>query len=206
MESHRFLKGIGILFGVMSVFIIQNTPLSTYSSYLLAILIIISILTLGVKNKSKLASSITTDGPVELFSIISIITLIISLTGNITSPFFFFFYFIFFLIAFISEPISIWVLLASLLLYFLPEFSQPLTASVLIKIGSLIFMAPVAYFVSIEVARRKQLNKKIEAKTDEIIQEAHLLKEDSSPRGDESNEVISEIIEEAQSLKEDSTQ
>jgi hypothetical protein len=205
MKSHRFTKGIGILFGVMSVFIIQNTPLSNYSSYLLAVLIIISVLTLGVKNKSKLASSITTDGPVELFSIISIITLIISLTGNIASPFFFFFYFIFFLFAFISEPLSIWVLLASLLLYFFPEFSQPLTATTLIKIGSLIFMAPVAYFVSTEVNRRKQLNKKIEAKTDEIIQEAEALKEDSSPRDPNSNEAINEIIEEAQSLKEDST-
>jgi len=70
--------------------------------------------------------------------------------------------------------------------------------------GSLVLISPISYFIGKEFERRQLLNRKIESKTDEIIQEARLLKEDGTPKGQDESEAIDEIIEEAQSQKSDS--
>ncbi|TAK57431.1 MAG: hypothetical protein EPO24_09900 [Bacteroidetes bacterium] len=73
----------------------------------------------------------------------------------------------------------------------------------LIKLGSVLLLAPIAYFISKEFERRQLFGRKLEAKTNEIIQEAILLKEDVISSNPDEEEALDEIIEEAQSLKED---
>ncbi len=103
-----------------------------------------------------------------------------------------------------AEPITIWIFLVSILLYFLPDAASNLTNDTFIKLGSLILIAPIAFFLGRELERRQLLNRRIEAKTDDIIQEAEVLKSTTDASSQEEIEAIDEIIEEAESLKEDS--
>ncbi len=203
MRSKQILEGSSIVLAVFFVFLVQNTVLITYNSYLLAILIIFSAIYISLKRRSKSPSSLFSGSPVELFGLISIIVLMVSLTNGLSSPLFFFLYFILFLLAFMCESITIWIFLTSILLFFLPIVLQSVSSDSLIKMGSLVLISPIAYFIGREFERRQLLNRKIESKTDEIIQEARLLKEDGTPKGQDESEAIDEIIEEASSLKED---
>ncbi len=204
MKSKQILEGSSIVLAVFTVFIVMSTALSAYSTYLLAILIIFSAIYISIKKRSKSASNLFSGGSVELYGLIAIITLMISLTNGLNSPLFFFTYFILFLLAFLCEPITILVYLISALLFFMPQATANPNTDMLIKMGSLILIAPIAYFIGQEFERRKILDEKIESKTDEIIQEARLLKEDGNPKAQDESEAIDEIIEEASSLKKDS--
>ena len=203
MRSKQILEGSSIVLAVFFVFLVQNTVLITYNSYLLAILIIFSAIYISLKRRSKSPSSLFSGSPAELFGLISIIVLMVSLTNGLSSPLFFFLYFILFLLAFMCESVTIWIFLTSILLFFLPIVLQSVSSDSLIKMGSLVLISPIAYFIGREFERRQLLNRKIESKTDEIIQEARLLKEDGTPKGQDESEAIDEIIEEASSLKED---
>ena len=103
-----------------------------------------------------------------------------------------------------STPITVWIFLISILLYFVPEAINSLNIDTFIRLGSLALIAPIAYFIGVEFDRRALLNKRIDSKTDEIIQEAQNLKEDDNPKSPDETEAIDEIIEEAESLKRDS--
>ena len=213
MRTQQILEGSSIVLAVFTVFIVQLTSLSTYSSYLLAILIVFSAIYISIQKRSKPASQYTNiggtasqlfnGGPIELFGVITIITLIISLTNGLTSPLFFFLYFILFLLAFMCEPITIWIFLISIILFFIPQASISFSPDTLIKLGSLILIAPIAFFIGKEFERRQKLNQKIENKTDEITRVAEALKDDGNPRAADESEAIDEIIEEAESLRRD---
>ncbi len=204
MKKAQILEGASVVLGVFSVFIAKNTFLINYASYLLGIFIIFFTIYISIKKRSKAGSELFTGSPLEIFGIISIILLIILLTQSLASPLFFFLYFILFLLAFMAEPITIWIFLISVLLYFLPEATESFTNDTLIKLGSLILIAPIAFFVGREFERRQLLNRRIEAKTDDIIQEAEVLKTSTDTSSQDEIEAIDEIIEEAESLKEDS--
>lgn len=211
----KVIEGSSIVLGVFFVFLVQNSPLNGYSSYLLAILIIFSTIYISLKGRSPRLDQSEVDGkahhkesklfsgsPIEIFALTSIIVFIISLTSGISSPLFFFLYFMLFLLAFMCTSVAVWIFLVAILLYFVPEAINSPNIDTFIKLGSLALIAPIAYFIGVELDRRALLNKRIDSKTDEIIQEAQNLKEDSFDL--EEKETIDEIIEEAQSLKKDS--
>ena len=214
MRKAQILQGSSILLSVFSVFVVQHSFISNYSSYLLAFLIIFSAIyisigrrhvmgsTFGVK-RSKPGSELFTSSPVEIFGIISIILLIIVLTNGLASPLFFFIYFILFLLAFMSESSTIWIFLVSIILFFIPEASRSFNYDTVIKMLSLLLISPIAFFVARELERRQLLNNRIESKTDEIIQEAENLRDSTLPSEPDKIEAIDEIIEEASSLQSD---
>ena len=202
MKSQKLLQGSSIVLSVFSVFVVQNTFLSNYSSYLLAFLIIFYAIYISIKKRSKSGSELFTSNPSEIYGIISIILLILVLTGSLSSPLFFFLYFILFLLAFVSESVTVWIFTLAIILFFIPEGARNFTSDTIIKFGSILLISPIAYFVGKEFERRNLLSKRIDAKTDDIIQEAQVLK--NTGVSIEENEAIDEIIEEAESLKEDS--
>jgi hypothetical protein len=202
MNLNKFLKSISIFLGIAFIFLVQNTEFSTYSSYLLAILIIFSSIYISLKKRSASRSELFSGQPLELFGLSSIIVLIISITSGLASPLFFFLYFFLFILAFIAPSEAVWVFLASIILFFIPQIMHDHTSDVIVKIGSLVLLSPIAYFIGREFERRELLAKKIDDKTDEIIQNAANIKETRGLTNEE-DEAIDEIIEEAQSLKDD---
>jgi hypothetical protein len=204
----KVIEGSSIVLGVFLVFLVQNSPLINYTSYILAILIIFSAIYISLKKRSFRSGKnksgevkLFSGSPIELFALTSIIVFIIALTSGISSPLFFFLYFMLFLLAFMCTPVTIWIFLIAILLYFIPEALNSLNIDTFIRLGSLALIAPIAYFIGVEFDRRALLNKRISSKTDEIIQEAQNLKDEHIDP--EEKETIDEIIEEAASLKED---
>lgn len=204
MKKLELVESASILFAVISVYLIRNTFLSIYSSYLLALLVIFFTIYISIKKRSKSASELFTGSFLEISGIVSITLLIVVLTGSLASPLFFFMFFILFFLAFMSTPFSVWIFLGSLLLFFIPEALNELTSDTFVKMGSLVLIAPIAFFVAKELERRQLLSKRIDTKTDEIIKEAEILKETSETNDPSEIEAIDEIIEEAESLKKDS--
>lgn len=203
MGKTQILEGSSVVLAVFTIFILKSTFLITYASYLLGILIVFYAIYLSVKKRSKLASELFTGSPTEIFGIISIILLITVLTEGLASPLFFFLYFILFMLAFMCQPITIWIFLISIILFFIPETTSAYTNDTFIKLGSLGLIAPIAFFVGRELQGRQILNRRIEAKTDDIIQEAEVLRSTTDVSVEDKNEAIEEIIEEAESLKKD---
>ncbi len=204
MSNLAIKQSVAIILAVITVFITRLSFLSSYSSYLLAFLIIFSIIYITLTKRSKTPAQLFSGQPLELYGITTVVVLIVVITNSLASPLFFFLYFLLFLFAFTGEAISVWVFLAMILLFFLPEASNNFDTNTIIKLGSLLLIAPVSYFVAKELERRQLLNQQIEEKTDEIIHDAQVLKETTPTSNPEENEVIDEIIEEAESLKKDS--
>lgn len=198
----QVFQSIGIISAIIFVFLVQNSAFSSYTSYLLALLIIFTIIYTTLKRRSKSASTLFSGTPIELFTSNAIILFIIGLTGNISSPLFFFLYFLLIALVFLAGPFSIIVFVSGITLYFIPEtFSMP-TPENIVKVGSFLLLAPIAYFIGREFEKRKTLDERIEAKTQDIIQDAENLKQTRTQPDEE--EALDEIIEEAQSLREDS--
>lgn len=203
MRNIQINESAAVVLAVGTLLLIQYTFIINYAPYLLAFAIIIFSLFIWIKNKSKSASQLFTGTPLEIYAISFVILLIVVLTNGLSSPLFFFLYFILFLLAFISKPLTIWTFLLSVVLFFMPTIAS-FTFDAYLKIASLILITPIAFFVAREFEKRQQLNSRIEAKADDIIQEAEVLKENTDPSAVEENEAINEIIEEAESLKKDS--
>lgn len=203
MKQRQIIESFSIILSVAFVFFVVQAGFSNYSTYLLALLIIFFAIYISIKKRSKSASGFFSASPLELFGIITIVLLIVSLTNGLFSPLFFFLYFILFLLAFMNEPLTIWIFALSVLLFFVPQASNNLTPDTFIKLGSLLLISPIAFFVGNELERRQILNRKIESKTDEILQEATILKEEEGTKNPDEAEAIDEIIEEAQSLQDD---
>lgn len=198
------IESITILSAVLMVYIINNSPLLEFSSYILAILIIFSIIYITLVKRSKKREQLFTGSLPEVFGFVSVVLLIVTSTNGLSSPLFFFLYFVLFGISFLARPASSLIFLLGIILYFIPEAFEVKTTENFIKLGSLVLIGPIAYFFGREYERRSMLSDKIEAKTDEIITEAQALREDGHQKDQEEIEAIDEIIEEAQSLKTDS--
>lgn len=196
-------QSLSVAGSILFVFLVQLSEVSTYSSYLLAFLIIFSIIYITVQKRSKSASQLFTGSAIEFFSITAIIVFIVAITQGLNSPLFFFLYFLPFLLAFMGESAVIWVFLGGILLYFLPEASRTMDTNTFIKLGSILLITPLAYFVAKELERRQLLNRQIESTAEDIKQRAQVLKESTPPNKAEENEAIDEIIEEADALEED---
>lgn len=204
MQNKSVGESVAIILGVATVFVVQISFLSAYASYLLAFFIIFSIIYITLKKRSINSTQLFSGNPIELYGLTAIVVFIVAITNGLTSPLFFFLYLLLFLFAFMGEAITVWVFLTAVTLYFLPQASADLDSNTFIKLGSLLLITPISYFVAKEFERRKLLNQQIDEKTDEIIQEAEALKESVNPVQAEEQEVIDEIIEEAESLKQDS--
>ncbi len=202
MQNKSVNESIAVILGIITVFGVQISFLNSYASYILAFFIVFSIIYITLKKRSLNSTQLFSGNPLELYGLTVVITLIISITNGLASPLFFFLYFLLFLIAFMGQAITVWSLLTALLLFFIPQASGNFDSNTVIKLGSLLLITPISYFVAKELERRQLLNQQISEKTEEIIHDAQVLK-----NGDESveeTEMIDEIIEEAQSLNEDS--
>lgn len=199
--GNKLFQAYAIVFSAFIIFLVQNIESGNYMSYLLALFIITSALYISLKkhldNKLPEGLSITPD----LFLTTSIILLIVSITDGLSSPFFFLLYFPLFLFAFIATSSSIWVYLLAIAFFFLPQVISQAQIDILIKYSSFLLVTPLAYFFSLEIERRKKLDEKIEAKTEDIIQGAEALKDSSD--NPEEIEALETIIEEAQAVQED---
>ena len=134
----------------------------------------------------------------EAFSITVGLILMVLLTGGIQSPLFFLLYFLLFGMAFLFEPPTIFIFLLGLITIFAIPTLQDDVFGNLIKVGSLAFLAPIAYFFSREFKHREQLEKKIEKNTEKILSDVEKI---ANQEG--SVEDIEDILNQTEDLQEE---
>lgn len=199
-------QSIVIVFTLLIVFGVVNTPLTTYIAPILGAVILLAIFFILIKNRK--IRKLPKDARPELFvgsykevsTILISILLIIFLTGGITSPLFFLTYFLIFGITFMFEPITVFIFMLGLCLLFIPDALQNDIVGNFVRVASLVFLAPISFFFGLEYKKRERLENKIREKADNIIDDARdLLKNERMSETEQ--EKTNEIIEDAKALK-----
>lgn len=196
------------------VYVWQNSPLGTYTVQLLG-LFIAMYLVLGLRKKGKGFLTLGAGGTLGIFFLNTIVLLLIFSTGGLNSTLFFILYFLAFGIAFVFDPLCVFVFIVGAILIFVPEFKQAgdLTANIL-KVGSIALISPLAFFFGKEYQNSDKKDEKVNAieersreaadtiasDVDDIIEdEKGLLKQEDLDK-------LNEILEEAQDLREEGRQ
>lgn len=193
-------QSLVIILSTLILFVIVFTENIAYSPYILGLFFICAIIYGLIKKKRKHVEIFSANN-LEIFTIMTSVLLIIFLTGGIKSPIFFLTYFLLFGITFIFEPLTIFVFLIGMAILFGPESIQGDVFGNTIKLGSLIILAPIAYFFGREHKKRERLSNQIKINTGEIIKDAKelLITKDKS----EQVRKTEEIIDEANRLKQE---
>lgn len=193
------IESATILLSCAFILAILNTPLTSYTAPILGIIIIFSIIFIVIKQRSKKGQELFTGAFYEVATVITALLLAVFLTGGLGSNLYFLLYFLLFGIVFLFEPATVFVLLVGLLVVFYQSLFEGDMMSNLIKIGSLIFLAPISYFFGREFRRREKLESEIQDKTSQILEDTEVLKK--KVKDEDLVDEIEDIEEKASELK-----
>lgn len=170
-------------------FLWQNSPLADYTIPALGFLIFIYLITFARKSRNQRQLG----GALDILILNTAILFLIFSTGGLNSTLFFLLYFLGFGIAFVFEPLTVFIFVLSAIAVFYPEIFQNDLMGNIVRLGSLALISPLAYFFGREYKKRDVQEEKIEE-----------LKEDSKEAADTITKDVSEVIErEKQNLKEE---
>src|SRR5579885_2215331 len=101
---HSLLIAIAFTF----VFVWEQTPLDDYTIQALGIFVFLYLINTFIRKKRNPGAE-TFGSTLDIFILITVILLLISITGNLYSPLFFLLYFLGFGITFIFEPFTVFI-------------------------------------------------------------------------------------------------
>lgn len=134
-------------FGIVFVIEIRDKFLSDYTIPILAFLVLVYTINTFIKRKLKQSNQFFFAGDFEIFILTTAILLLIFSTNALYSPFIFFMlYFLSFGIAIAFEPLSVFTFTICCIAIFIPEVIKNGSTESYIRLGSLIFSAPLAFF------------------------------------------------------------
>lgn len=207
-----FKQSAALMFACLVVLIITSTPLDSYKAPILGFLIIASVIGIVIKQRSikknRSASSgqagqqdqdILSGSSIEVAIITMSLLLIIFMTGGLTSNLFFLLYFLVFGMVFLFLPETVFVLVLGIEVLFFTSLGNGDLLSNLIRVGSVAFLSPIAYFFGREFQRREKLEQKINDTTGQILEDAQTLL--SHTKNDEAVDEIDDIIEKSNELR-----
>lgn len=201
-----YFHSILILASFILVFIWQNSEFAKYSVPFIGFLVFMFLL-VSIRNKRNLNMG----GPYNFFLLNTVLLLFIFSTGGISSNLFFILYFLLFGAAFIMDPRSVFMFpLGTLVIFWSSLFQGDVTAN-LLKVASLGFISPLAYFFGIQFKKGEEQNDEIlktkeraSSSADDIAKDVEEIVESAKEKLD-SNEVekLNEILEETEGLRQE---
>lgn len=195
---------------VISIFIWQNSPLKDYTAALLGLFIVLYFL---VSARKKGRGFLTLgEGATGIFILNSLIFLLIFSTGGLNSGLFFVLYFLAFGIAFVFEPLTVFVFVVGAIILFLPYLNGAELVSNLLKVGSLILISPLAYFFGSQYKRGDKIDEELNAIREREKEAADTISEDIEEvvKDEKENlksddlEKLNEVLEETEDLRQES--
>ncbi len=201
-----YLHSLLILGSFLLIFIWQNSGFANYSVPFIGFLVFMFLL-VSIKNKRNLNFG----GPYNFFLLNSVLLLFIFSTGGLSSNLFFILYFLLFGAAFIMDPRSIFMFPLGIVIVFWGTLFTGDTVSNLIKVGSLAFLSPLAYFFGKQFkTNEKQEDEVLETKersmsaAEEISKDVEeVLEKDSDKLDQKDVEKLSDVLEETESLRDE---
>src|SRR5260221_7310950 len=139
----RFIfQSLVLIFSFGIVYAWEYSSLSGYTIPLLGFCIFLYLITSFRRKSIDLPQNET----VGIFSLTTVIVLLIFTTGKLSSPLFFLMYFLSFRIAFVFEPTTVFVLTLATIAVFLPDIIKDDLVGNVIKAGGLVLVTPLAFF------------------------------------------------------------
>lgn len=201
------LQSLVIITSFIIVFIWQNSPLKDFTVQLLGLFIVLYFI-ISARKGGKGFLTLGGEGYAGVFLLNTLIFLLIFSTGGINSALFFVLYFLCFGIAFVFNPLTIFVFILGAILIFVPQIQPDLTTN-LLKLGSLALISPLAYFFGREYKRADAQDEKLNAikerskeAADTISKDIEEIIEDEKQVLDKKDvEKLNEVLEETQDLR-----
>jgi len=194
-------ESLVIATSILFIFLVQNTLLEEYTMPILGLVIAFSAIYLILKRRRRNGTDLFIGSYPEIASIIICLVLAISITGGIQSNLFFLLYFLLFGIAFLFEPVIIFVFVLGIGAIFLQDALLNDVFNNFIKLGSVLLLSPIAFFFSKELKNRESERRVIDEQTDIILEDAEDLRSRPGTKTAEEEEDIDEIIETANELR-----
>ena len=195
-----FTQSATILLAMLTIILIVYTPIADYMAPILGFVIMASLIFIIIRKRSGQEKELFVGSNKEVFTLSLALLLAIFLTGGLQSSLFFLLYFLLFGIVFLYEPETVFILLLGICAVFLqPILEGGELFGNLIKIGSLLGLSPIAYFFGREFKRRDNLERKIEDKTGQILEDAESLR--AHIKNEEDMDEIDDIIENTEEIR-----
>ena len=152
------------------------------------------------------------EGPWGIFFLNTVILLLIFSTGGIDSVLFFLLYFLAFGIAFVFEPMLIFVFVLGVILVFVPDVIKGDLLVNSLKLGSLLLISPLAFFFGSQYRKSDQQEEAVEALEERTTEAAdtisedieEVIKDEKDSLKSEDMEKLNEILEETEDLRAES--
>src|SRR3989344_5192586 len=170
------LKYGSVALSFLFVGLIKSSPLESQISFILAVLIVMAIIYTTIQRKKGANYNMLFSGKTgEIFFISTIVLLMIEITGGIDSPVYFLNYFLLFGLPLISTPLTSLIFAGSIILFYIPELIRSFNTDILLRIGSILLLLPLSYFLSNELMKRQRENALLKEKAKEIEKNAEEL-------------------------------
>jgi len=199
-----------LLIPFVFTYVWQLTPASDYTLQTIAILIAIFLIISFTKRARK--SSVFFGNSIDIIIFTIIVLLIVLATGNYSSGVFFLLYFLCFGIAFVFEPATVFAfIIYTAVMFTLLQYTQSdYVTSNFLKLGSLVLIAPLAYFFGRELKNDDEevsvieaMQERSEDSADTISKDAEeILESEKANLKKEDEDKLNEIIEETETLRE----
>lgn len=197
------IKYSGVIVAFLFVGLIKSSPLESQISFMLAVMIIMGIVYMAIQRRKGGSYNMLFSGKTgEIFFISTIVLLMIEITGGIDSPVYFLNYFLLFGLPLISNPLTSLIFAGSIILFYIPDLMRTFNTDILLRIGSILLLLPLSYFLSNELMKRQRENTLLKEKAKEIEENAQALETDEDDI--DAREKLDEIIESAEELEEKS--
>jgi hypothetical protein len=202
------IQGVSIAASFGVVFVWQNSPLKDFTVGLLGLFIALYLIT-SARKKGKGFLTMGGGGFLGIFLLNSLIFLLIFTTGGINSALFFILYFLAFGIAFVFEPVTVFVFIIGTLIIFAPEALKADVTANLLKMGSVALVSPLAYFFGKEYQKSDQeesqsiaLKERSKEAADTISSDIEeILVSEKDVLKEKDMEKLNEILEETEDLR-----
>ncbi len=151
----RVKQALLIIVSFSFVFFWRLSPLNDYTIPMLGLLVFIFLVITSRNKNFNPVSSLGNNELMGVFILNAVILLLIFSTGEFSSPLFFLLYFLEFGIAFVFDPILVFIFLIATIGLFLTDALKDDSVGNFIRLGSLVFIAPLAYYFGKEYIDKK---------------------------------------------------
>lgn len=162
-----------IISSLLFVIMWNKSPLSLYSSQLIALLVFVYIFSSLNKKLSQITGEYLQTLQMSIFIVVAALLVISS--GSMDSPLFFLLYFIPFATSLVFKPQTVFILSAGLVAILLLEGPQQNLVRNLPILGSLLFLSPLAFYFGREFQKARppsnleEVTQKIDSDVEKII-------------------------------------
>ncbi|MCL4354391.1 hypothetical protein M1349_02860 [Patescibacteria group bacterium] len=203
------IQSLVLIVSFLAIYIWQQTILTAYTIPALGFLIFIYLF-LSARKKGRAFLELG-NSPWAIFALNTVIFLLIFSTEGLSSPIFFLLYFLGFGIAFVFEPMAIFVFVVGTVLIFLPDALKNDVTTNFLKVGSLVLISPLAYFFGNEFRRNDDQEAEIEAleersqeAADTIAQDVKtVIEEEKENLSTKATDKLNDILEETEDLRQE---